>query len=99
MRSTLIVIFFTCLVISGCQNDKSYLNKTLWQYHSGHRFADSDFIKFYEPYWDLRGDTVYHLDEPIGIVTSSSEYWEKMTVESLDGEEEGIYLDAAQFLR
>jgi len=75
------------------------LNKTLWRYHTGHRFAGSDFIKFYGPSWGLSGDTVYHPGRPIGVVASASEYLETMTVEPLDGKEEGVYLDAAQFLR
>lgn len=99
MRFPLVATALSCLVLNGCPYNEVYVTKTMWQYQTGHRFVSSDFIKFYEPSWDLSGDTIFHMDKPIGIVTSASEYWETMTVESLDGNDEGVYLDATSFLK
>jgi hypothetical protein len=83
----------------ACQSiDEKMLTKAVWQYDSGYKIGQGDFIEFDDSnFCKIRDNVVYYNNQARAEVESVSNY--QLDVISIQTREKGVYLNTRQFTK
>ncbi len=98
----LLILLFLPLGFSACSNaldDYSLVTGETWQYDSGVRLGNGDFLEFDGEFYELRGDTIFREGSPRALIEGYDQDDLMLEVSSLPDGESGRYLNVAAFLR
>jgi hypothetical protein len=90
----LVVLFFSCH-----HADLNYVQSNLWQWDSGYKIGDGDFVDFdNSAYYKLSHDTIFREGIPKCIVVWTNAKNYEMKVKSFAGQT-GIYINTEAFTK
>ena len=97
LKNTLFLIV-TSLIFSCNQKDLDYVKYNTWQYDSGFKIGDGDFVQFESPeIFKLSQDTIYFKGRPKALVKSTSKKKNEMKITSVDTKRSGVYINIKEF--
>jgi hypothetical protein len=91
---TLVPLLFSCHHI-----DPNYVQSNLWQWDSGYKIGDGDFVDFdTSAYYNLSHDTIFREGIPNCIVVWTDAKSYQMKVKSFTGQT-GLYINTEEFTK
>jgi hypothetical protein len=94
------LLVFIIIFSSSCKHsiDVAYIKATGWSYSEGYRITD--FMVFDKSSgYKISGDTIFFEDKPRGKIVSLDKRNFDITIESLDGQKKGHYMDEKEMLK
>lgn len=97
-------ILSICLVIIFLLNfitNYTYIRSSLWQYESGFRIGQGDFIEFGidDNIYEICGNKIFYKNEYKADIVSISKFNSTFTIKSIKTNEIGVYTNTNEFLK
>ncbi len=95
--SFLVILIF---LLPMCKNeiDVEYIKSNQWIHLEGFKIGQGDYIKFNETEtFKIKDDTILYRDVPRAVVIKLNKKVNEMIVRSINGSEEGTYINTDEF--
>ncbi len=87
-----LIISFIVFVSCNSQNDIEYIKENTWNYGSGFKVGEGDFLVFKsDSIFKIRGDTLFYRDHPRAIIVSNDKRLFSLKIRSVNGDSVGVY--------